>query len=1207
MTKKVEPIMPRGTGWNVRSAMGAALLISLAGAAGAQQQIKPRVMLMVDTSGSMLQRVSDNARTNGDGSTYYFDPSLTTGILTAYTGLGSTAAGCLASMACCPLTTDTGRGFDSRMANAKRAVANVINGSGDIEWGLMRYSALTLCPRLNTLTLQSPTKACNDDFDCNDDMFCLTRAVGSPATVCARPNNLCVQPNYGSNLYEYGRSTRAGVGAAATCNGGSDNLYVSYEGSCNTTRVASDARCKTLQTCLADADCANGTAGSCVTTGNVKACQCNGVGTCPGTYLCSNSPPAAGLTANRCYYNTQCKASNTIENILVNPAAGDASIAALPWVDGKEIWGAAGTGPTNPELRAVGFTPLAAAAREATAWYNGVAGDAQKACRPYITVLLTDGDDTCDTDANAGPVAAVQGFVAASASATNLNKVYVIGLNLTNALLDSMAHFGGTGTARLANNQADIEAALADIVASSVLYEQCNGLDDTCNGLVDEGLGVYEECVPLAACLAGACPASGRCPCTGGMAGQCDPGFTCNVAAGAGFCVPTCTVGVGQCLRNGVRKCGGTCCVNDGLPACTTLNAGMPGTEVCNSLDDNCNGQIDEGNVCQTCQPTVETCNGIDDDCNGTRDNNLVDTGLPCGTDEGECSVGMTACQPTMGVFPNATDRIVCVGGQGPVAEVCDGKDNNCDGVVDGMTRACFDKFTMVSGMFPGAMRNVGVCIDGQQNCNAVLGSGTASWDTCVGEIEPTTEVCNGKDDNCDGTTDNVAGTGGMCCTSGKCGVGICVAGTNRCSGGGIQCVGEVLPAQEICDGLDNDCNNMIDDVPGKGNACTPAGGTCGGHFVCNTTAHTLDCIPDAPSPEVCDGIDNDCDGLVDENDPDLNGNDSRINKDCDAPVAPADLPPCKPGKTACQNGQVVCNGAVTPQPNVCGEASRDCQTAGVFNGNCPSGFMCFEGTCAAPCGGGEFPCPGGFICKRDATSNLDFCVSDACTKITCPAGSFCHLDDQGMASCNDPCAGVTCPQSFRCREGLCVDDSCKTFGCPDGELCIGTECKPDPCFNVTCDAGQYCSPQTGNCVFACVGPCPNGEECIDGMCVSDPCSTTKCLAGQTCMVSSGVGVCVADICSGIGCNPGATCCGGACIEDPCAGVSCPAGATCVLTSACDPACVASASEKIVGAGGGGFACDVASVGGRPASEQGLWLLVAAAAWLVARRRRRTG
>ena len=139
--------------------------------------------------------------------------------------------------------------------------------------------------------------------------------------------------------------------------------------------------------------------------------------------------------------------------------------------------------------------------------------------------------------------------------------------------------------------------------------------------------------------------------------------------------------------------------------------------EQCNGLDDNCNGEVDEGTptrmaffrdedgdgygnpdagvqACQAPPGTVsdssdcddrsvtryplaaEQCNGLDDNCDGKVDEGtVVGTGLSCSTGKkGACAVGSTAC--VMG-------KKTCVAPTPKALDLCDGVDNDCDGQVD--------------------------------------------------------------------------------------------------------------------------------------------------------------------------------------------------------------------------------------------------------------------------------------------------------------------------------------------------------------------------------------------------------------------------------------------------------------------------------------------------------------------------------------------
>ena len=96
-----------------------------------------------------------------------------------------------------------------------------------------------------------------------------------------------------------------------------------------------------------------------------------------------------------------------------------------------------------------------------------------------------------------------------------------------------------------------------------------------------------------------------------------------------------------------------------------------------------------------------------------------------------------------------------CGAGCGPT-ELCgdtghgNGLDDNCNGTVDEGCMCGSTGLTMPCFAGPPDRRNVGACSDGIETCTEFL-----TWSSCVGGHNPVTETCNGLDDDCDGLIDN--------------------------------------------------------------------------------------------------------------------------------------------------------------------------------------------------------------------------------------------------------------------------------------------------------------------------------------------------------------------------------------------------------------------------------------------------------------------
>ena len=156
----------------------------------------------------------------------------------------------------------------------------------------------------------------------------------------------------------------------------------------------------------------------------------------------------------------------------------------------------------------------------------------------------------------------------------------------------------------------------------------------------------------------------------------------------------------------------------------------------------------DDGND-QVNPEAIETCNGIDDDCDGRTDpagsfGELRWYADSDGDTFGNPSSSRLACAQPTGFVSNALDCRDDATSINPSAtEVCDNTDNNCNGQIDeDLRRTCYGG--------PAGTADVGSCRSGGQTCAAGV------WGSCVGELRPNSELCDGLDNDCDNTVDNI-------------------------------------------------------------------------------------------------------------------------------------------------------------------------------------------------------------------------------------------------------------------------------------------------------------------------------------------------------------------------------------------------------------------------------------------------------------------
>jgi hypothetical protein len=526
--------------------------------------------------------------------------------------------------------------------------------------------------------------------------------------------------------------------------------------------------------------------------------------------------------------------------------------------------------------------------------------------------------------------------------------------------------------------------------------EGCDGVDNDCDGSVDEGFDLLSD--------------ASNC-------GQC--GKSCESIYSTAECV------LGECK---LAECdAGHYDLNnvysDGCEyECVTLN----GIEVCNGVDANCDGKVNQGCACT----------------DGMKD--------ACGNNLGLCKWGMITC-----VDGQWSD---CLGGVAPSEEVCDGEDNDCNGVKD-------NGFDLLSDpMNCGGCNNVCASINAEAKCL----NGKCVIDSCwVGFYDLNQKIDDGCEYSCFKTKNGV----------------------------------------ELCDEVDNDCDSATDedtDFVSDESNCGACGVKCNfpnANFNCKASKCVMEdcqlnnynlnglaadgceyfCVDTNNGVEVGDNLDNDCDGDVDEDTACFEGNLEPCGSDVGA---------CEIGWQTCLAGAWSgCKNDIPPMPETCDGVDNDCDSAvdedfafATDVDNC--------GSCGTKC---------------SAANAAVSCVMGQCVLVSCNA-SYWNLNGQVGDGCEYQCvktlAGVeTCDGIDNDCDGKVDEDTvfatdkancgvcgnnCDLLFATSATSCSGSACKVIGCLSGYYDVNGIAA---DGCEYKC-SPTNAGEEICDG--VDNDCDGTK-------------------------------------------------------------------------------------------------------------------
>ncbi len=655
-----------------------------------------------------------------------------------------------------------------------------------------------------------------------------------------------------------------------------------------------------------------------------------------------------------------------------------------------------------------------------------------------------------------------------------------------------------------------------DQVACTV--DSCDPATRMCAHQIDHSLCAVDELCTQAGCVKAdqtkvctPCASTAECGADEvcGAATPGDAGMPPGDAGAGGFCLPVCAAGAGcpkgfgcdpsasppRCL-----PAGGACCFDvdadhhgvgagclgsdcdDKDPAVYAGNA-----EVCDGKDNDCNGTVDEGNLCgapscaqagatstfaaiplgacvlgacsapgavscgrYTCMPVSvplvgsacrSQCSGVDDTactgdsyCDGSGCVSQLPDGTPCGRDRmcggGHCQNGF--CCASGDCCSNAPS---CPASYG-VAAACDAPATACQGhrLDKTCTQNICGSVSASDDSACGAAITISCGNFPSQSCNATANQAPLACPTaCAADRECVPSAyCNGT--VCTGRVPD----GGLCGASNECLIGrsclnghCCGATTGSCCGQAADCPAGFAAAA----------------------SCDAPLGQCQGHRIDKTCVSFVCGSQNVPDDTACG---------------------SSITLDCSAQGFP----------------NQACNAASSQNPLAC-------PTTCASDGACTAGSWCQgapAGTCVArqPPGGA---CSGSNQCQAGLSCLNNFCCS-AASGSCCSVAANCPAGFAAPAVCDAP--NTSC-QGHR-LDKACVSSICSSANTPDDSACgapISIGCGLYP--TQACNGGLNQAPLS--CPSSCLGDgnCAANAYCAGGVCVARAPDGGSCSAGNQC------------------------------------------------------------------------------------------------------------